>query len=172
MKKIFGLIILSIIITLALYMAFHIEWSRAFSPGALSKAHKDFDHLAQCKACHAKGRKLDNGKCLACHEEIGRRIKKSSGLHARISHECSGCHSEHHGREYNPIHFDKETFEHNTTGWQLEGIHALLRCTTCHLKNTYLLDTIECVHCHQDIHEGENGQDCGECHNQDSFEGV
>ena len=170
MRKIFvPIIFIIIVICFSFYIVHLIGWSRIFSPGLLSKAHKDFDQSYECNVCHTKGNKIDNRKCLGCHEEINDRINAGSGLHARISKECSECHSEHHGRDYNPIHFDKETFSHDTSGWKLEGIHTLLRCKFCHVKGTYLLNKTQCVYCHKDVHEGENGEDCAECHNQDSF---
>lgn len=169
MRKIIEPIIFFIIISFIFYMAYIIGWSRAFSPGPLSKMHVEFDRKSKCSACHTKGKRLDNNKCLACHEEINVRIKDGLGLHARISQNCSDCHSEHHGKDYYPVHFDSETFDHDTVGWKLEGIHALLRCKFCHLKGTYLLNKTKCVHCHEDVHEGENGEDCSECHNQNTF---
>ncbi|MGA1870881.1 MAG: hypothetical protein ACMUJM_20285 [bacterium] len=172
MKKVLLIIVFIIVLTCSFYIASHIGWSRAFSPGLLSKAHEDFDTSAGCSSCHTQSKGLDNKKCVGCHEEIKVKIKAGQGLHAKISHECSQCHSEHHGRGYGLIHFDKETFDHTTTGWQLEGKHTLLKCTTCHQSDTYLLDKTDCVQCHQDVHEGENGKDCGECHNQNSFDEI
>ncbi|MGA1824369.1 MAG: hypothetical protein ACMUIP_06860 [bacterium] len=169
MKKVLLMIAFIIALLGSFYIASHIGWSRAFSPGLLSKAHEDLDTSSECNACHTKSQGLDNGKCLSCHETIKLKIKGGKGLHARVSHECSQCHSEHHGRGYKQIHFNKDNFDHNTTGWQLKGIHSLLKCTTCHQDNTYLLDKTDCVHCHKDVHKGENGTDCGECHNQNSF---
>jgi hypothetical protein len=159
-------------ITLLLYAGFNIRWSKMFSPGPLATAHKELDKKGQCSACHTKGKRLDNSRCLDCHKEIRARIEQKSGLHARVSTECSLCHSEHHGRSYNLRQLDVKTFDHAMTGWPIEGKHVLLKCEACHKKGPYLLEKRECVHCHQDIHKGENGQECSECHTAEKFTDV
>ena len=172
-KKVFLKILLPtvviIIIGLLFYVGLHIKWANFFSPGELSIAHAKLDSSANCQACHTKGKQLESGKCLVCHEEIKEKKKLGRGLHSNASEECVDCHSEHHGRESNIAYFDLENFDHSRTGWKLEGLHNDLKCGTCHKKETYLLDKTECIDCHEDIHEGENGDDCAECHSQHTF---
>ena len=169
--KIFLAIVVIIIIGFLFYIGFHFKWSKLFSPGELSTAHAELDMSGDCQACHTKGKQLDWAKCLGCHEEIKEKKDLGSGLHSLASEECLDCHSEHHGRETNIAYFDLEDFDHSRAGWKLEGIHSALKCLACHKKDTYLLDKTNCVDCHQDqdIHEGENGDDCAECHSQDTF---
>lgn len=169
-KRVFVLILGIIIIFLLLYGVFQIRWSNLFSPGELSVAHAEFDKSGDCGACHTRGMRLDNGKCLDCHEEIKGETVKEYGLHGRASTECSLCHSEHHGREYNLSYLDIETFDHSTTGWSLDGVHDLLKCEACHSKDSYLLEMHECVFCHEDIHLGQLGPECHRCHDAESFE--
>ena len=158
-----------LIIGLLFYEGLHINWSHFFSPGKLSIAHAKLDLSGDCQACHTKGKQLDIGKCLACHEKIKEKKELGRGLHSKASGTCLHCHSEHHGREYNVAYFDLKNFDHSITGWKLEGLHNDLKCETCHKKDTYLLDKTKCIDCHEDIHEGENGDDCGECHSQHTF---
>ena len=171
-KKIFILILLGFIIFFMLYAVFQIRWANLFSPGELSIAHAEFDQSGDCGACHTKWMKLDNSKCLECHKEIKSEIKKDFGLHGRASkgEECSRCHSEHHGREYDLSYLDVDTFDHTTTGWSLEGVHSLLKCEACHSRDSYLLGMNECVLCHKDVHLGQLGVECHKCHNPKSFE--
>ena len=167
--KIFLPLVLLIIIGFLFSRYFHFRWSKLFSPGQLSEAHSTLDESGDCQACHTKGNRLDNDKCLGCHEEIKEKRESGLGLHSRASEECLDCHSEHHGLKCNIAYFDAENFDHSRAGWKLEGIHNELKCGTCHRKETYLLDKTRCIDCHQDIHEGENGDDCAECHSQDTF---
>ena len=37
--------------------------------------------------------------------------------------DCINCHSDHHGRNFEMIRFDQETFDHDLTGYILEGKH-------------------------------------------------
>ncbi len=166
MKKIILILVLVIFI---FYLGFSVKWSKLFSHGVLSEVHEELEKSGECKACHTKGQKLDNDKCLFCHEEIRKKIEANSGYHAIVSKECANCHSEHHGRSYNLIHLDIETFDHNMTGWPLNGKHALFRCDVCHAKDTYLLDKNRCIDCHHDVHLGQFDMECDKCHNEDSF---
>jgi hypothetical protein len=159
-------------VALLSYAGFHINWSKTFSPGPLSPAHKELDVKGKCNACHTKGKRLDTDKCLDCHQEIKSMIQKKRGLHARVTTKCEHCHSEHHIRLFNSIHFNENDFDHAMAGSQIGGKHRLLRCEVCHAKGSYLLNKHKCFQCHVDIHKGENGQDCAECHTQDTFKNV
>jgi hypothetical protein len=162
-------IIFILFIVILIYVLSVVKWSKLFSHGVLSDAHKALEESGECKACHTKGKKLDNDKCLLCHEKIKQKIDSKSGYHARVSYECADCHSEHHGKSYSLIHLDIKTFDHRETGWPLNGVHAKFRCEACHLKDTYLLDKVRCIDCHIDVHMGQLGMNCNECHNEESF---
>ncbi|MBN2372247.1 hypothetical protein JXL19_00460 [bacterium] len=168
-KRVFLLVSGVIILFFLFYLIFQTRWSILFSPGELSNAHAEFDESGECRACHTRGSRLDNGKCLDCHDEIKDALQKEYGLHGRASSECSQCHSEHHGREYKLSYLDTETFDHATTGWALDGVHELLKCEACHSKDSYLLDMHECVLCHDDVHMGQLGPECHRCHDAKSF---
>ena len=168
-KRVFLSIIVIIAIGFLTYKGLETRWPKLFSPGQLSAAHAKLDLSGDCQACHTKGKQVDNGKCLGCHKEIKERRDSGSGLHSLASEECLVCHSEHHGLESNIAYFDHHNFDHSRAGWELEGIHDRLKCEVCHKKDSYLMDKKNCIDCHQDIHEGENGDDCAECHSQDTF---
>ncbi|MEW6381487.1 MAG: hypothetical protein AB1611_18055 [bacterium] len=158
-----------LVLALSFYFGFNIRWSRLFSPGDLSAAHQELDSTGDCNACHTRGKRLDTAKCLACHDEIKAKLEADSGIHSKNSRQCIFCHSEHHGCSYQIVHLDKESFDHSKTGWPLEGKHNLLKCQACHPEGSYLIPKNECVQCHKDAHNGENGTDCAECHNPNSF---
>ena len=169
MKKILLPIISIIILGLLFYKGSQMRWAKLFSPGELSLAHAELELSGECDACHTKGKKLDTQKCFECHDDINNLRKSGSGLHGQELEPCLDCHSEHHGRNSDIAYFDMTNFDHRKVGWPLEGMHKKLRCDVCHESDSYLLTKTACIDCHADIHEGENGKDCAECHHQDSF---
>lgn len=154
------------------------------SPGDLTKAHADLEGMSYCTKCHELGEKVYNSKCLDCHKEIKNLISAGKGYHAGKDvkgKECYSCHSEHHGRNFRIINFDAKNFNHSKTGFELKGAHQKVECADCHrskfiradnLKkksSTYLgLDT-QCSGCHEDVHQSTLGNDCIDCHNNESF---
>ena len=157
------------------------------SPGPLSRAHQSITGLTKCTSCHQISTGEQTYKCLSCHTEIASRIAARRGLHASYnpqpgsSQKCISCHSEHNGLDFTIIKFDLKTFDHNQTGYKLEGKHLALECSRCHLparisareratikvsnlSKTYLGVSPECTNCHQDSHKGRLGQNCLQCH--------
>jgi len=66
-------------------------------------------------------------------------------------------------------------FEHHTTGFQLQGMHAEAACIQCHpgstpaAKHQFSNADPACNNCHDDIHQDQWGQDCQQCHTPDSW---
>ena len=108
------------------------------SPGDLTEAHKDLEGMSNCTKCHELGEEVKNDKCLDCHSEIRTALQSSSGYHSSSevkSKKCFQCHSEHHGRNFEIIHFDKNSFNHSATGFSLTGKHSEAECDDCHKKD-------------------------------------
>ena len=160
--------------------------SAQISPGPLSKAHQSLSGSTQCTSCHVVGKGSAVLNCQGCHTEIAREISDGSGLHAKFTNreDCAKCHSEHNGEDFHLIHWipSKESFDHNQTGYALQGKHAGIACSQCHttahvsaavrplikmkdLNQTFLGLSPNCVTCHQDPHRGQLGQNCQQCHN-------
>lgn len=154
------------------------------SPGELTNAHKDLEGLSNCTKCHVLGEKVDNRKCLECHEEIKSLIEMNKGYHSSKEakdKDCFVCHGEHFGRDFRILNFDADKFDHNLTTFVLDGKHAKLECKECHKKEfikdselkkkkrTYLGLQNDCKSCHKDFHQGELGNDCASCHNTEKF---
>ena len=156
--------------------------SAQISPGELTRAHQDLEGIENCTQCHTIGKALSNDNCLNCHKEIAVRIGTKKGYHATIgSKQCVECHKEHHGKNFEIIHFDKEKFNHAEVGYILEGKHAAIECRQCHEKSkitagdirafpdgrkakTYLGLSKECLSCHKDEHRGQFQVQCLTCH--------
>lgn len=156
------------------------------SPGELSKAHAHLEGITHCLDCHASGEKITNNKCLGCHTEIAQRINENHGYHASVEvkgKQCSECHTDHQGRDFEIIQFDKENFNHKLTGYELVGEHARIECEECHKKEniretttqrkegfSYLGLNTQCVSCHKDYHQQTlSSTDCASCHGLESF---
>jgi len=130
----------------------------------------DFDHgratgfplegghaRAICADCHEGARTLADlratpSECVACHED--------DDVHdGRFGPNCQVCHS--------PVAWDQVTFDHDLTAFPLEGAHAELECSSCHLNDVYRGTPTECAACHSepDYHRGMFSQACEQCHN-------
>ncbi len=152
------------------------------SPGDLASAHAQLEGVDKCNSCHTLGKVLSNENCLKCHSEINSRIQKHTGFHTSIgSKQCSECHKDHHGRNFQMIRFDTKAFDHTAVGFTLEGKHLQLACRSCHTKQkissgditalsesrkekTYLGLQRTCSPCHADKHKGQLKSDCNQCH--------
>ncbi len=171
---------------LILVYAFYISVTAfaQLSPGDLISAHAHLEGLSNCTKCHTLGDKVSNAKCLDCHTQLKSRIDRGEGFHVSVevkNQDCFKCHSDHHGRNFETVRFDKEKFDHDHTGYPLTGAHDKLKCTECHKdefiadkklrerKDTYLGLSTECVACHTDFHQGTLEKKCTECHTTEAF---
>ena len=67
------------------------------------------------------------------------------------------------------------SFDHEReTGVRLEGAHEYAQCIRCHNDRGHVsvFQAQGCVGCHEDVHEGDLGITCTECHTQDSWRAV
>jgi hypothetical protein len=162
-----------------------VVWARAqFSPGELSKAHHQLEGLRNCEKCHEPGAGLSNARCTSCHSEIAKRQDAKDGLHGRAvvrEASCDSCHHEHRGEAFDIRALEEKTFDHNRTGFALDGQHQKVKCTQCHDprlitdksvenlrkqtgRKTYLGLGDACASCHFDEHRGQLGAKCETCH--------
>jgi hypothetical protein len=174
--------IIRIIFLILLISSFEIY--SQISPGDLSKAHAKLEGLSNCTNCHQLGEKVEKSKCLNCHVELKNLINKGRGYHSSNeikNKECWDCHSEHHGRNFKIIRFDKNNYDHIKTGYELKGKHKETDCEKCHTsknisdsklkkrKFTFLGLEQNCLSCHDDYHQKTLGSDCSSCHGFNSF---
>lgn len=161
--------------------------AQLFSPGELAKPHAALEGLKQCTKCHEAGERLTDTLCLDCHDEIAKRDKAGVGYHGKTSvkdESCAKCHSDHQGRDYAMIQWGpggQKGFEHDKTGWKLEGKHGKAKCSACHEarfiiepavkqlvakthRKTFLGVATECESCHFDEHRGQLEGSCDKCH--------
>ena len=66
-------------------------------------------------------------------------------------------------------------FNHSTTEFPLKGIHKIQNCSSCHLgetnteKHQFQKDNSDCISCHIDIHKSELGDNCLQCHTEQTW---
>jgi hypothetical protein len=90
-----------------------------------------------------------------------------SNPHGSYVEECSLCHR---ADAWVPARISPK-FDHAKSGFPLEGAHAQSSCRGCHasLDFTKAKPKSSCIDCHEDVHQGELGQDCVRCHTARSF---
>ncbi len=164
--------------------------AQLISPGKLSDAHADLEGVRSCTKCHRlRERGIANDLCLECHTPVRTRVTQGKGYHASLGdRNCSDCHKEHFGRDFNVLHLDTTAFDHQETGFRLEGKHGELACRECHqpklivaadvkafkgehgaLDRTFLGLATTCETCHEsDSPHGRQfaGRACTDCHTQ------
>lgn len=127
-----------------------------------------FDHTSPKDADYLlDGRHLDV-PCAECHFEM---------RFVPVEHDtCTSCHANPHRSEFRDqkcesCHAEASTwvvngFDHDRTGYPLEGEHAPLGCDDCHAPNrTSPLASRTCDDCHTDLHHGQFASAaCESCH--------
>ena len=108
---------------------------------------------------------LKASDCTACHADYHQ---------GQLSRQCLDCHSD---KSWKEVKFDHDL----QSSYQLRDSHALLKCSECHkpisgqvatFKNTkyrvirYKPISSDCITCHKDVHNGNFGKKCQECHTE------
>ncbi|HEY9051971.1 MAG TPA: cytochrome c3 family protein [Gammaproteobacteria bacterium] len=143
------------------------DWKKAFfdhdkkTKFPLQGRHKQ----TLCGACHTGTANIYKEKpdktCFACH--------KSDDIHkGKNGEKCEQCHS--------PVSWKKSKFSHDKdTKFPLKGKHEKLQCNACHQGDVHKnkLKT-DCLSCHKadDVHGGQQGKQCHQCHNENSWKQI
>ncbi len=165
-------------------------WAQ-LSPGDLHRSHAFLEGVENCTQCHESGRGLSTEKCLGCHAVLKRQIKQGKGLHrGKAFKKCATCHVEHHGRDFDLVYWKggQDNFDHDQTGYMLEGAHARAQCRDCHKSDhirgptrdeiikakkepdhTFLGLKTNCLSCHTDEHRGQMDKKCLTCHTYEKW---
>jgi hypothetical protein len=145
-------------------------FEKLVNPGLLVGGHAKLEK--DCGNCHEPfSRKSQTRLCVACHKEIATDRLAHKGFHGRqpdaAKQECTHCHSDHKGRDADIVQFDRETFNHAFTNFELRDAHRPVKCAGCHLEKAKFREAAgRCFDCHKaiDPHKGRLGETCENCH--------
>ncbi len=137
-------------------------WSEVdFDHGKSSEFSLLGAHAKQpCSSCHLDQVYKDTPmECVACH-------KVDDYHQGALGDDCRACH--------NSENWTSRKFDHlQETGFELVHSHADLSCNACHLNNMELSQPPDtCVGCHSadDVHLGQRGTECGDCHTSKTWQ--
>jgi len=159
--------------------------NKLLAPGPLMIGHADLEHK-DCLACHEPAGGVPNKMCVDCHKEIRAHLDAKAHYHGLMKGKaCIDCHKDHKGRAFDATAFNKDKFDHNRTGFALDGAHAKTECIDCHTEKrskkpirqneTRYFGTVNsCNLCHKadDIHyfKGEfKAKECSLCHTTEKW---
>jgi len=132
-------------------------------------------------------------KCADCHKVefiADKKIKSKKFTYLGLKAECLNCHADYHQKTLSAncsdCHNDEKfkpasKFNHQQVKFKLAGKHEHLACADCHkitTKNGLKFQEFKgvkatnCTNCHKDVHDNKFGQNCAECHNNESFSVV
>jgi hypothetical protein len=80
--------------------------------------------------------------------------------HGPLEWDCTACHTT---ESWHTLRKDME-FDHNKTGFRLDGSHRKVNCASCHQELVFSHVGTACADCHADHHLGQLGTDCAGCH--------
>ncbi len=148
---------------------------RLLMPGPLIEGHKKYEN--KCEECHEKfDKEKQTSLCRTCHKKIDADISNNEGFHGKTKQasrsECHSCHTDHKGRNEDIILLDELSFNHNLTDYELKNAHKNTICSACHKPDKKHREAPhDCYSCHRndDIHKGDLGKKCKDCHSGDSW---
>lgn len=123
---------------------------------ALRGAHRK----TACQSCHGSDPKQEElaRDCYSCH----RADDEHRGANGR---DCAACHGS--------VSWERVSFDHDRdTEFALRGEHRGVRCEACHTGPPHEVETeSSCFACHasDDVHRGQEGEDCGQCHDPEGW---
>ena len=78
---------------------------------------------------------------------------------------CEDCHTQDNWQ----VNIKSTLFNHDQTGFKLEGQHKNVECRQCHSSLKFEEAKSNCSSCHRDVHQNTLGVDCQSCHNSESW---
>jgi hypothetical protein len=132
-----------------------VRFNRAAFDHALTDFPLEGGHRAVvCTGCHQSGDPFSHAAsvCNDCHG-------KQDPHKGNLGEKCDECHT--------PRNWRKFDFDHGETEFPLEGGHRKVECPGCHIGERYEDIAQDCKSCHtlDDVHNGNNGDKCEDCHN-------
>jgi len=135
----------------------------------------------------------DKKGCIDCHNSkfiADPKLKTKKKTFLGVRTECLNCHDDYHQKTlpadcercHNSDSFKPATkFNHNNSKFKLAGKHKSVDCLKCHkveiiegkkFQEFRGLQFANCTSCHTDPHKNQFGQNCRQCHSEESFQVV
>ena len=138
------------------------DWMQASFDHALSAFPLEGAHAGlECGQCHLKDAEGTIFKgtptgCYGCHLD-------DDPHEGRFGQDCQACHTV---EGWLPASFD-----HSLSSFPLDGAHATVECSSCHVNDVYQGLSTQCNDCHADpaYHQGLFSADCASCHNTSTW---
>lgn len=132
-------------------------FDHGFTDFVLGGAHIN----ASCGDCHTADAAYRDAasQCGSCHAD--------DDVHGgSLGDTCDDCH--------NDTAWPRTTFDHSATSYPLTGQHQTTACIDCHRSNQFGGTPSDCSSCHavDDVHAGENGQNCRNCHSTETWQQI
>lgn len=91
--------------------------------------------------------------------------------HDSFPADCTLCHA---GSSWTELQADFEFAHEQETGVALNGAHAEAKCLRCHNDRGPVADfqAQGCIGCHEDIHQGDLGTRCTQCHGEQTWRPI
>ena len=134
--------------------------------GVFDHAFTDFplvgSHVtAACGDCHApeSAHRAAETECGSCHAP--------DDVHdGKLGQNCGSCHNEQNWQD--------AEFDHADTGFLLTGAHSQTACVDCHRDNRFAETPRSCNSCHSidDVHLGNKGTACQDCHSTATWQDM
>ncbi|MBU1425008.1 MAG: cytochrome C [Gammaproteobacteria bacterium] len=141
------------------------SWKKAKFDHRLSRYPLTGKHqITECKKCHPTARYKDaKSDCWSCHEKQDKESHKRS-----MGTDCKTCHNTRDWKSWD--------FNHDKTGFKLQGKHKDIKCAGCHKTPVFKKMKLasSCVSCHDkdDKHDGSFGRRCEQCHVGSSWKTI
>jgi hypothetical protein len=131
--------------------------------------------------------------CPDCHNSgfiTVQKLKSRKNTYLGLNEKCLSCHTDYHQQTLPGSCFDchgtdsfkpASKFNHSTSRFPLAGKHKTVDCLKCHRKETINgkvfqefrgISFSNCTSCHKDPHQNQFGQNCRQCHTEESFQTV
>ncbi len=107
---------------------------------------------------------LSAAVALAQDAETNPAVPLAGNPHGPMELDCKLCHA---GSSWEVSHTSE--FNHETTGFELEGLHRFALCRDCHREPVFAHIGTQCADCHNDTHRGRLGPACADCHTPNAW---
>ncbi len=91
-------------------------------------------------------------------------LQAQTSPHGDIKIPCESCHT----TDSWTMRPDAK-FNHDQTGFVLQGQHRTVPCVSCHEGLKFETASERCTSCHTDVHKAELGSNCTRCHSNQSW---